>query len=165
MFTCDWWESFKSSLFYRTPLVPASKCLVLMGKFQEIKRRNSKQSAGRRRPYCQGIFENLLRQENLTVNRFTLVETFFLEVNVEVDNKEFFFLIICKRPFDHRKEFLKNSQFHFKGFHFKSTSRSSFNKVWWKSRNYTEIRNLLEAYLEPSQRSLTEPFCVMAFNR
>ena len=57
-----------------------------MGKFQEIKRRNSKQSAGRRRPYCQGIFENLLRQENLTVNRFTLVETFFLEVNVEVDN-------------------------------------------------------------------------------
>ena len=119
--------------------MPASKCLVLMGKFQEIKRRNSKQSAGRRRPYCQGIFENLLRQENLTVNRFTLVETFFLEVNVEVDN--------------------------FKGFHFKSTSRSSFNKVWWKSRNYTEIRNLLEAYLEPSQRSLTEPFCVMAFNR
>ena len=83
----------------------------------------------------------------------------------EKDQTKNFSPFLYKRPFDHRKEFLKNSQFHFKGFHFKSTSRSSFNKVWWKSRNYTEIRNLLEAYLEPSQRSLTEPFCVMAFNR
>ena len=39
-----------------------------------------------RRPYRQGIFENLSRQEYLTVNRFTLVETFFLEVNLEVSN-------------------------------------------------------------------------------
>ena len=29
-------------------------------------------------------FKNLSRQENLIVNGFTLVETFFLEVNVEV---------------------------------------------------------------------------------
>ena len=40
----------------------------------------------RRRPYRQDIFENLPRQENPTVNRFTLVETFFLDVNVEVSN-------------------------------------------------------------------------------
>ena len=64
-----------------------------------------------------------------------------------------------KRPFDSRKEFLKSSQFHFKGFHFKSTSGGSFNKAWWKSRNHTEIRNPSETYLEPSQRSMLEPFC------
>ena len=43
-------------------------------------------STFRRRPYRQGIFESFSRQENLKVNRFTLVETFFLEVNVEVIN-------------------------------------------------------------------------------
>ena len=32
---------------------------------------------------------------------------------------------LCKRPFDHGKEFLKSSQLHFKEFHFKSTSSSS----------------------------------------
>ena len=37
-----------------------------------MKSRDSTQSA---------IFENLSRQENLTVSRFTLVETFFLDVN------------------------------------------------------------------------------------
>ena len=55
--------------------------------------------------------------------------------------------IICKRPFDHPKKLLKNSQFHFKGFHFKSISSGSFNNVWWKSRSYTEIKNPSEAYL------------------
>ena len=40
----------------------------------------------RRHPYRQGIFENLSGQENLTINRFTLVETFFLEADVEVGN-------------------------------------------------------------------------------
>ena len=35
----------------------------------------------RRRPYLQGIFENLSRQENLTVNTLTLVEIFFLELS------------------------------------------------------------------------------------
>ena len=78
----------------------------------------------------------------------------------EKDQTNNFSPFLCKRPFDHRKEFLKNSQFHFKGFHFKSTSSGSFNKVWWKSRNHTEIRNPSEAYLEPSQRSTTEPFRV-----
>ena len=78
----------------------------------------------------------------------------------EKDQTKNFSPFLCKRPFDHRKEFLKNSQFHFKGFHFKSTSSGSFNKVWQKSRNHTEIRNPSEAYLEPSQRSTTEPFRV-----
>ena len=48
----------------------------------------------RRRPYRQGIFENLSRQENLTLNRFTSVKTFFLEINVEVSN----FYQSCPRP-------------------------------------------------------------------
>ena len=78
----------------------------------------------------------------------------------EKDQTKNFSPFLCKRPFDHRKEFLKSSQFHFKGFHFKSTSSGSFNKVWWKSRNHTEIRNPSETYLEPSQRSMTELFCV-----
>ena len=54
------------------------------------KQKYGKQSAGikkfRRHPYLQGIFESLSMQENLRVNRFTLVETFFLEVNVKVSN-------------------------------------------------------------------------------
>ena len=78
----------------------------------------------------------------------------------EKDQTKNFSPFLYKRPFDHRKEFLKSSQFHFKGFHFKSTSSGSFNKVWWKSRNHTEIRNPSETYLEPSQRSMTELFCV-----
>ena len=78
----------------------------------------------------------------------------------EKDQKKNFSPFLCKRPFDHQKEFLKSNQFHFKGFHFKSTSNGSFNKVWWKSRKHIEIRNLSEAYLEPSQRSMTEPFRV-----
>ena len=78
----------------------------------------------------------------------------------EKDQTKNFSPFLCKRPFDHRKEFLKSSQFHFKGFHFKSTSSGSFNKIWWKSRNHTEIRNPSEAYLEPSERSMTEPFRV-----
>ena len=61
---------------------------------------------------------------------------------------------------DHRKELLKSSQFHFKGFHFKSTSSGFINKLWWKRRNQTEIRNPSETYLEPSQRSMTELFCI-----
>ena len=44
------------------------------------KQKYGKQSAGikkfRRHPYLQGIFESLSMQENLRVNRFTLVETF-----------------------------------------------------------------------------------------
>ena len=90
-------------------------------------------------------------------------KTYFLKrifLHREKDQTKNFSPFSCKRPFDHRKEFLKSSQFHFKGFHFKSTSSGSFNKVWWKSRNHTEIRNPSEAYLEPSQRSMTEPFCV-----
>ena len=78
----------------------------------------------------------------------------------EKDQTKNFSPFLCKRPSDHRKELLKNSQFHFKGFHFKSTLSGSFNKVWWKSRNHTEIRNPPEAHLEPSQRSMTEPFRV-----
>ena len=54
----------------------------------------------------------------------------------------------------------KAAKFYFKGFHFKSTSGGAFNKAWWKSRNHTEIRNSSETYLEPSQRSMLEPFCV-----
>ena len=54
------------------------------------KQKYGKQSAGikkfRRHPYLQGIFESLSMQENLRVNRFTLVETFLLEVNVKVSN-------------------------------------------------------------------------------
>ena len=78
----------------------------------------------------------------------------------EKDQTKNFSPFSYERPFDHWKEFLKSSQFHFKGFHFKSTSSGSFNKVWWKSRNHTEIRNPSETYLEPSQRSMTELFCV-----
>ena len=36
--------------------------------------------------YLQGILENLSRQENLRVKRFTLIETFLMEVNVKVSN-------------------------------------------------------------------------------
>ena len=36
--------------------------------------------------YLQGILENLSRQENLRVKRFTLIETFLMEVNVKVGN-------------------------------------------------------------------------------
>ena len=43
----------------------------------------------RRRPYLQGIFENLPRQENLGVNRLTLVEIFFLELSN-------FYQVICE---------------------------------------------------------------------
>ena len=81
----------------------------------------------------------------------------------EKDQTKNFSLFLCKRPFDHRKVFLKNSQFHLKGFHLKSTSSNSFNKVWWKNKNHTEIRNPSEAHLEPSQRSMTELFRVNAF--
>ena len=76
------------------------------------------------------------------------------------DQTKNFCPFLYKRPFDHRKELLKGSQFYFKGFHFKSTSSGSFNKVWWKSRNHTEIRNHSEAYLEPTEGSMTELFCV-----
>ena len=48
----------------------------------------------------------------------------------EKDQTKNFSPFLYKRPFDHRKEFLKSSQFHFKGFYFKSTSSGSFNKVW-----------------------------------
>ena len=78
----------------------------------------------------------------------------------EKDKTNNFSPFLFERPFDHRKELLKNSQFHFKGFLFKFTSSGSFNVVRRKSRNHTEIRNLSEAYLEPSQRSMTEPFRV-----
>ena len=78
----------------------------------------------------------------------------------EKDQTKNFSPFSYERPFDHWKEFLKSSQFHFKGFHFKSTSSGSFNKVWWKSRNHTEIRNPSETYLEPSQRSMTKLFCI-----
>ena len=71
----------------------------------------------------------------------------------EKDQTKNFSPFSYERPFDHWKEFLKSSQFHFKGFHFKSTSSGSFNKVWWKSRNHTEIRNPSETYLESSQRT------------
>ena len=81
----------------------------------------------------------------------------------EKDQTKNFSPFLCKRPFDHRKEFLKSSQFHFKGFHFKSTSSSSFNKVWWKNRNHTEIRNPSEAHLAKDRwRSF---FALMSFNR
>ena len=36
--------------------------------------------------YLQGILENLSRQENLRVKRFTLIEKFLMEVNVKVSN-------------------------------------------------------------------------------
>ena len=78
----------------------------------------------------------------------------------EKDQTNNFSPFLYKISFDHRKEFLKSSQFHFKGFHFKTTSSGSFNKVWWKSKNHFEIRNPSETYLEPSQRSMTELFYV-----
>ena len=78
----------------------------------------------------------------------------------EKDQTNNFSPILYKIPIDHSKEFLKSSQFDFKGFHFKSTSSGSFNKALWQSKNHTEIRNPSEAYLEPSQRSMTELFCV-----
>ena len=90
-------------------------------------------------------------------------KTHFLErsfLHREKDQTKNFSPFLRKRPFDHRKEFLENNQFHFKRFHFKSTSSGSFDKVWWKSRSRTEIRNLSVAYLEPSQRSMMEPFRV-----
>ena len=51
---------------------------------------------------------------------------------------------------------LKSSLFHFKGFAFKSTSNTCFEKVWWKSENHIEIRNHSKVYLEPRQRSMIE---------
>ena len=66
----------------------------------------------------------------------------------EKDQKKNFSAFLCKRPFDHRKEFLKNSQFHFKGFHFKSTSSGSFNKVLWKSRNKKSFRGVFKTQLK-----------------
>ena len=47
----------------------------------------------RRHPYLHGIFENLSRQENLGVKRFTSVETFFMRVKVKVNN---FYQLICE---------------------------------------------------------------------
>ena len=46
------------------------------------------------------------------------------------DQTKNFSPFLRKRPFDHRKESLKNRQFHFKGFHIKSTLNGSFSKVW-----------------------------------
>ena len=46
------------------------------------------------------------------------------------DQKKIFSPFLRKRPFDHRKESLKNSQFHFESFHFQSTSSGTFSKVW-----------------------------------
>ena len=40
--------------------------------------------------YLQGIFEDLSRQENLRVKRFTLAEKFFMEVDVKVSNSYHF---------------------------------------------------------------------------
>ena len=48
----------------------------------------------RRCPLLSGHLWKSLRQENLTVNRFTLVETVFLEVNVGVSN----FYQFCTPP-------------------------------------------------------------------
>ena len=83
-----------------------------------------------------------------------------ISLHREKDQANNFSPFLCKRPFDNRKEFLKSSQFHFKEFHFKPNSSGSFNKVWWKIRNHTEIRNPSETYLEPSQRSMAELFCI-----
>ena len=95
---------------------------------------------------------------NLHYKRKSLLKGIFLHCG-EKDQTNNFSAFFTQRTFVHLKEFLKNSQSHFKGFHFKSTSSGSFNKVYQKSRNHTEIRNPSEAYLESSERSMTEPFC------
>ena len=100
-------------------------------------------------------FKSLIKKKN---NKTHFLKRIFL--HREKDQKNNFSPFWCKRPFHHRKEFFKNSKFHFKGFHFKSTVRGSFDKVWWKNRNHIEIRNPSEVHLEPSQRSLMEPFPV-----
>ena len=86
---------------------------------------------------------------NLQYKRKSLLKGIFL--HFEKDQTNNFSAFFTQRAFVHRKEFLKNSQSHFKGFHFKSTSSGSFNKVYQKSRNHTEIRNPSEAYLESSE--------------
>ena len=57
-----------------------------------------------------------------------------------------------------KKFFSFSTFFTSKFFPLQTTSSGSFSKVWWKSRNRTETRNSSEAYLEPSQRSMMEPF-------
>ena len=64
-----------------------------------------------------------------------------ISLHREKDQTNNFSPFLYKSPFGHRKEFLKSSQFHLKGIHFKSTSSNSFSKVWWKSRIHSEIRN------------------------
>ena len=50
---------------------------------------------------------------------------------------------LCKRPFDHGKEFLKSSQLHFKEFHFKSTSSSSSmvekQASHWNKKSFRDV--------------------------
>ena len=41
----------------------------------------------------------------------------------------------------------ESNLFHFKRFHFKSTSNGCFDKVWWKSGNHTKITIFSEAWL------------------
>ena len=65
----------------------------------------------------------------------------------EKDQTKNFSPFSYERPFDHWKEFLKSSQFHFKGFHFKSTSIiSSFNKGMvekqkshWNKKSFRDV--------------------------
>ena len=98
-------------------------------------------------------FKSLMKKKK---NKAHLRERIFLLR--QKDQTKNFSPFWSKRPFDYRKEFLKNSKFHFKGFHFKSTLSGYFDKVWWKNRNHTEIRNPSEVYLEPNQSSMVEPF-------
>ena len=69
----------------------------------------------------------------------------------ERSDKEFFSFLMEKN-FWPTERILESNRFHFKRFHFKSTSNGWFGNVWWKSRNHPEIRNLSETYLEPNQR-------------
>ena len=148
-----WWKRFSFSFLSSTPaflsrlvsyLNNSSKTLVNLKKFGTEKH-TSLQLA-------------LNLQYKRKSEKTHLLKRIFL--HCEKDQTKNFSPFLYKRPFDHRKEFLKSSQFHFKEFCFKSTSSGSFNRVWWKSRNHTEIRNPSEMYLEPSQRSITQPFCI-----
>ena len=70
------------------------------------KQKYGKQSAGikkfRRHPYLQGIFESLSMQENLRVNRFTLVETFKTLAQYEHHIYIYIYIYIYLRIFSFR---------------------------------------------------------------
>ena len=140
-----WWKRFSFSVLSSTPpflsrlvshINNASKTLVKLTKLGPEKR-TSLQLA-------------LNLQYKGKSDKTHLLKRIFL--HREKDQIKHFSPFLYKRPFDHGKEFLKRSQFHLKGFLFRNQELDF--------RNHTEIRNPSKTYLEPSQRSMTELFCV-----